>query len=395
MLTETHEAWFKAAQHGDDKEMAELLTTEPRLITATMSNKTALHVAASKGHAKAVSLLLAAHPALIDLKNHNGWTALHFAVSEGHEKVAAQLLATSPHLIHAVTTGKSSLLHLAASGGSDKIMTLLLAASPPELLSHLNLSGQTALYCAADKAHETVFAQLLAACPAAIDVRDRQSRTVLHAAVQRGNDHVVTQILTARPELIAAVDQFGLTPLHWAIRTGQEGIAERLLEIKPELIHGVSRTGNTPLHYAITPRARKRFVTKLWQLNLQALHVANTSRQTPLDLAVILRKKELIALFRGSVTFDTLSSTFTNRIHKLKHRKRAEQACKSVLKRQCDPLWTQHLNRDVAVVVLEYLGLDPVKRRPARKRAKLDKEEGERPPCSYQLRSRKAARTKD
>lgn len=160
-----------------------------------------------------------------------------------------------------------------------------------------------------------------------------------------------------------------------------KNLAEMLLAIKPELSHGVSNTGETALHYAIRERCSQQLVAKLWRANPEALHVADKASQTPFDLAVALRHSASITLFRGSVCFDELVSAFAKRKGKKKRGgDRPENAHRSMMEKQCESLWV-HLNQDVAGLVFEYIGLDPIKR-PPRKRAKKRTREQQRRTCS-------------
>lgn len=72
-----------------------------RLILDVISRRTALHVAASTGHATIISALLSGG-ALCDAVDAGGDNALHVAGREGHANAARALLADSE--IDAVAT---------------------------------------------------------------------------------------------------------------------------------------------------------------------------------------------------------------------------------------------------------------------------------------------------
>ena len=89
-----------AAAAGDTAGMQQLLggsgagrpIGEPLYIDEPSAfGMTALHLAAARDHADAVSLLLR-HAASVNARNARGWTPLHLAASRGSEKAAEQLL---------------------------------------------------------------------------------------------------------------------------------------------------------------------------------------------------------------------------------------------------------------------------------------------------------------
>jgi ankyrin repeat protein len=85
---------IKYAKHGDTARMAELLDSDPALISAQDTDgSTPLHCAAWKGHTEAVRFLLD-RGADIYAENQNGhWggTALH-AAAHGNQKQVAEVL---------------------------------------------------------------------------------------------------------------------------------------------------------------------------------------------------------------------------------------------------------------------------------------------------------------
>ena len=68
-----------------------------------MNGKTALILAAGKGHVNIVELLLAAE-ANVNLKDDNGDTALILAAIKGHEEIVKQLIAVKASLNLKVVT---------------------------------------------------------------------------------------------------------------------------------------------------------------------------------------------------------------------------------------------------------------------------------------------------
>lgn len=349
--------WFKAARDGDSKSMAKLLAQRPRLISAVdAKGKTALHHAANHGHDNVVTMLLGERPTLISANDFNHWTAFHCAVSKGRVNTVTQLLAMAPHVARRAICDGRTPLHLAAFACHNKVVELLLAANPKQI-TQLDASKRTALHWTAMNSHSKgrgkgrgkVFAQLHAACPRLIDARDIAGKTALHYAAENDHSDLATQIFAVRPELVAEVDSAGCNALHSAVRGESRWVPGKTKR-------GAARV----IQEELFPSSDKEFVTKLWRMDPQTLHVANKESLTPFELAVIYHDNELIELFQGSVSIDGIVSAFAK---DTRGRGEAYQY-KPVIEAQCESLWDS-LNQDVAPIVFGYIGLNPSQRKRA------------------------------
>ena len=127
-------------------------------------NRTALHLAAWKGDAPLVRLLLGAKASTLT-KARDNFSALHFASQSGSLECCQLLVANNPKLLHEhISKGKKKPLHLAAGKNYFDICKFFLSegADPTALTS----SRQTALDFAKD---EKVFQLIKSSIAAKID----------------------------------------------------------------------------------------------------------------------------------------------------------------------------------------------------------------------------------
>ena len=114
-----------AAQIGDERLMRRLLRDERVDISATtVRGKTALHCAATEGHAEIVRMLLDVGVE-IDAKGGGGYTALHLAAWWGREDVVRLLLEAGAN-VNTKGDDKTTARYLAATANHKSIQELLL-----------------------------------------------------------------------------------------------------------------------------------------------------------------------------------------------------------------------------------------------------------------------------
>ena len=241
----------KAIETGDTQQVQALLKENSTLANMIVGygSRTALHIAAEKGHEKVVETLLQFKLEMSATRSIDCETALHMAAKKGHEKIVGMLLTAKPELSTAVARLNKTALHLAVASGHEKIVEMLLQLKP-ELINDVDSNGDTVLHCAVWNRHEKVMGLLLTAKPALIDAVDNKGKTVLHWAAQAGSEPGVGMLLRLKPELINAVDNSGQTVLHSVAQNGSEPVAGMLLKLKPELINTVDNDGKTALHCA-------------------------------------------------------------------------------------------------------------------------------------------------
>lgn len=155
----------------------------------------ALHLAASKGHAEVVKVLLdeGADPSLVTAQ---GSSALHLAVCSGRVGAIQALVAEgAPCALR--DAGGNTALHVAATRGQVSAVLALLEGGAP--VDSLNQAGDTALHIAAAAGRVGVVAALVNG-GANVDARGPGGATPLMVAAAAGNLAAVKALLKVRKE---------------------------------------------------------------------------------------------------------------------------------------------------------------------------------------------------
>ncbi|KAL6856969.1 hypothetical protein ACP4OV_018351 [Aristida adscensionis] len=129
--------------------------TSSRLLGVTSNGNTALHLAASRGHAEVAALICQRAPSLVATRNWGLDTPLHCAARGGHREVARCLLST---MAAAGAEEKAAILARNRLGATAlfeavrhrRAVVALLMAKAPELASITTDDGVSPLYLAAD-----------------------------------------------------------------------------------------------------------------------------------------------------------------------------------------------------------------------------------------------------
>jgi len=173
------------------------------------NGKTALHVAANRGHVESFTALLRCGADVYALDNGR-WTALHDAVVCRNEPAAASIIqalySSAPSLALSLTTDKETPLHVAARHGQIGAVRLLLELSADngsEALSMRDIDGWSPLHSAVDSRRSEVVQVIIDAMNAAFDAHsllelpDKSGRTPLQFAQSLpDNDEVVNVLLS-------------------------------------------------------------------------------------------------------------------------------------------------------------------------------------------------------
>ncbi|KAK2759885.1 hypothetical protein FQN54_002619 [Arachnomyces sp. PD_36] len=206
---------------------------------------TPLHLAATRGRRRIMSLLLIAG-ANPNSRNIAGWTPLHYFSfrKNGNPKLAWRFLQRGADVD---ATGRDGVgpLHCAAMS-DNKIMTRLLIESGANIEIQDN-SRKTPLHWAAfNGASEVV--QILSEKGAYLDSQEYNKRTPLHLAAERGHVGVADQLVQLGAN-IHAKDKFRYSALHWAAQAGDEKMIEKLLDLGAR-VNAKNVFAQTALHIA-------------------------------------------------------------------------------------------------------------------------------------------------
>ena len=178
-----------AVRHKSPKTIMRMLDAGANLRATDPDGRTVLIMAAARGHAKLVEVLLA-EPAVrhqLNATDRHRWTPLMVAAAHGHQR-AVEVFLAQPHIDVNMTDeyGWSALM-IAALQGELAVVKRLVAHSNIDL-NLRNLSGRTALMEAVDKDLLNIVQALVG--HAKIDLNVRQinfGTTALMLAADRGN----------------------------------------------------------------------------------------------------------------------------------------------------------------------------------------------------------------
>lgn len=119
--TESNSLLILAAREGYAQTVSALLRFKPKLSYHNLAGDTALMLAALKGNAEVVEVLLQGGAPL----NHEGWTPLTYAAFEGHLDIVERLLAAGAD-VNALAPNHANALMLAARNGHIDVVRRLL-----------------------------------------------------------------------------------------------------------------------------------------------------------------------------------------------------------------------------------------------------------------------------
>uniref|UniRef100_A0A665UGK0 Serine/threonine-protein phosphatase 6 regulatory ankyrin repeat subunit C-like n=1 Tax=Echeneis naucrates TaxID=173247 RepID=A0A665UGK0_ECHNA len=234
------------AYYGHCEALQLLCETLVSLDVRDIEGRTALHLAARRGFAPCVEVLLK-HQASYTLREHkHKWMALHAAgmclLDPGSRLNLADVI-DSPD-----TQGQTPLMLAALGSHTDCVHILLEKGANADAADK---KGFTALHRAAMLGSEDCVSALLEHGASAL-CRDSQGRTPLHLAASCGHMDLLHSLLKAAMKgdpLDSMLDHRGYTPTHWAAYHGHEGCLHILLENK----FFSNQEGNlfTPLHCAL------------------------------------------------------------------------------------------------------------------------------------------------
>uniref|UniRef100_A0A665V4F7 Uncharacterized protein n=1 Tax=Echeneis naucrates TaxID=173247 RepID=A0A665V4F7_ECHNA len=196
------ERLLAAVEHGEVEKVASLLAKKGvSAVKLDSEGKSALHVAAARGHTDCLSVMLA-HGADLSVTDAAGLSPLHLAAKNNHIECSKKLLQVKT-----------------ASGNIQTVQLLC------ELKSPINLKdadGLPSLLLAAKHAHAEVCSTLLE-CGAEIDASDNSGRTALMLAIE-SNAVSAVEVLVHRGADLLAVDSQGHDALYYFKLSGNSEV---------------------------------------------------------------------------------------------------------------------------------------------------------------------------
>ncbi|XP_033951516.1 ankycorbin isoform X2 [Pseudochaenichthys georgianus] len=213
------ERLLAAVEHGEAEKVAPLLAKKgASSVKLDSEGKSALHVAAARGHTDCLSVILA-HGADLSITDAAGLNPLHLAAKSNHIECCKKLIQSKCPIDAVDSSGKAALHHAAASGNIQTVQLLCELKTPVNLK---DADGLTPLLLSAKHAHAEVCSTLLD-CGAEVNTFDNSGRTALMLATQSGALSVVEVLIQRRADLTAA-DSQGHDVLHYAKLSGNSEI---------------------------------------------------------------------------------------------------------------------------------------------------------------------------
>ncbi|KAL7854159.1 hypothetical protein AOLI_G00210030 [Acnodon oligacanthus] len=209
------ERLLSAVEHGETEKVASLLSKKGANATKLDSEgKSALHVAATRGQAECLAVILA-HGADVSVVDASGSSALHLAAKNNHQECAKKLIQSKCVVDTLDGVGRTALHHAAASG-SVVIVQLLCEHKCPVNLK--DTDGFTPLLLSARHAHAEVCRSLLD-WGADINACDKNGRTAVMLASESSCAPAV-EVLVQRGADLLMVDSLGHDVLHYTKLSG-------------------------------------------------------------------------------------------------------------------------------------------------------------------------------
>ncbi|CAM0144820.1 unnamed protein product [Urochloa decumbens] len=294
------------------------------LLGVTCNGNTALHLVASRGHAKLSALLCEKAPSLLATRNRSLDTPLHCAAKAGSRDVAACLLsamrAAGEEAAAALPTRNclgATALYEAVRYGRAGVVDLLMTEAP-ELSALTTEDGSSPLYLAASidslEMVRAILRPALDGTPSPASYSGPEGRTALHAAAIATREiarEMAQEILKWEPEgpgLLTKVDSSGRTPLLFAIRCTVLDVIDLFLEYDPtsdELPRISNNKGSFPVHIAAMVGSTA-IIDKLVQKCPDYYEMVDAQGRNLLHCAVEFNKDAVVRYICQNDTFSML-----------------------------------------------------------------------------------------
>ncbi|KAL0632772.1 hypothetical protein Q9L58_008360 [Maublancomyces gigas] len=192
--------------------------------------QTALHLAAEKGHAEIVNILLN-HGAQVEATNKWTQSPLQLAAETGHLAAGKELLDKGAN-VHPQDIAEMTVLHWAAIKGRAQFVQLLLEWKANQEVR--DNTQRTAFDCAIKNKHK----EAARALRGRINVKDQNGQTALHRAAIAADLDTVQLLMDLDADMLT-IDNAGETPLEVMAKNGLEEAVQGLEKVA-EFLQNIS-----------------------------------------------------------------------------------------------------------------------------------------------------------
>ncbi|XP_065454916.1 ankycorbin isoform X4 [Chrysemys picta bellii] len=310
---------LQAVENGDPEKVASLLGKKGASATKQDSEgKTAFHVAAAKGHAECLRIMMT-HGVDVTAQDGTGHTALHLAAKNSHLDCIKRLLQSKCPADSTDNSGKTA-LHYAASCGCLQVVQLLCEHKCP--INVKDLDGNIPLVLAVQNGHAEICKHLLDH-GADINSRDKNGRTALMLACEGGGLNIVETLIRKGADF-SLVDALGHDALHYSKLSENAGIQSLLLSkispdadtkspTKPKQFSDLSSprsATSTPIagkgQAFFAEQVCKEEISSIQRDNKDRLSDSTTGADSLLDISSETDQQDLLVLLQAKIASLTL-----------------------------------------------------------------------------------------
>ena len=238
---------FIAAQKGNADIVSLLLDSEADTSLNTFEScRQPIHQAAQEGHLKVVDLLVSKE-ADVSAEEKDGATPLWLAAQDGHSSIVSFLLERGAKADTSAKDSGRRPIHQAVQGGHLKVIEML--ASKEVSIDEPAYNSVTALWLASQNGYISIVSFLLER-GAKVDTSSKDpGRRPIHQAAQGGHLKVI-EMLASKEVSIDEPAYNGVTALWLAAQNGHISIVSFLLERGAKVDTSSKDSGRRPIHQA-------------------------------------------------------------------------------------------------------------------------------------------------
>ena len=271
-----------------------LISKQCDAIDTDSSGRTILHNACRGGKLTIVKHLVENYPALLRIRDIEGWTPLNLAGWSDSVELVDYLIIQQCNVFDKDNCGRT-ILHIVCAEGKLTLVKYLVQNYPALLTSRDN-QDKTPLHTAGWSDSVDLVEYLISQ---QCDVFDKDSggRTILHIACGDSKQTLVKHLVETYAALLTSRDNQGKTPFHTAGWSDSVDLVEYLISQQCDVLDN-DNGGRTILHNACEG-GKLTLVKHLVKKYPTLLTMTDNERQTPLHRAVFSDSIELVEYLIG------------------------------------------------------------------------------------------------